>query len=266
MRWLNPAHLYIVLSIPLMYLIEVTQFILNTSICFFVDDKCPTYPPLTLGASRTTDCRPIRSILFVLDTSGSINKKDFNMMKMAIGKLVPFMCGKIQVAVMTFGSQLKNEFCFNCYNNNQRSELIDAINNIQYRGGWTHTGEAARCAYHEYLTPSCGLHPVANCIDVVFITDGQSNGALSACREANCLRNHLVSHHVLQVYAIGIGSGVNEGEIDCIAGSDEDSIFSIKSFAEFEKQVDDTVRKLFNSASHSCVDNFRDAQLGKNPL
>ena len=169
---------------------------------------------------------------------------------------------------MTFGSSLKNEFCFNCYENDVdgRLELINAINDIPYRDGWTRTGEAARCAYHEYLTPSCGVHPLTNCINVVFITDGYSNGRLSVCHEANCLRNHPIHHNTLQVYAIGIGSGVNTAEINCIAGNDEDSIFSLKDFNEFEMQINEAVRLLFTDDTYSCVDRFRDSVLGLSPL
>ena len=191
-------------------------------------------------------------------------------MKRAIGNLVPSLCGKIQVAVMTFGSSLKNEFCFNCYENDidGRLELINAINNIPYRDGYTHTGEAARCAYHEYLTSSCGLLDETNCIDVIFITDGKANhGPLSAtvCDEAKCLRNHHTHHHILHVYAIGIGTSVNEAEINCIAGNDEDSIFSLKDFDEFDLRINQTLAELLKM-NLSCVDNFRSQKFGDKAL
>ena len=77
---------------------------------------------------------------------------------------------------------------FKCpVNNNEQIQA--AIKGITYHSGWTHTGEAVKCACDNILTVPCGLpnqKSYCECpfpIDVVIITDGKSNGNLEVCKE-----------------------------------------------------------------------------------
>jgi len=141
---------------------------------------------------------PYRSILFVLDTSGSIGRENFARMTTAVSSLVTLFCAPTQFAVMTIGDLLRLEFCFNCFNNSfvGRRAAGQAIMNARYRGGGTNTGEAVRCVCNELLDyRKCGLWR-DSCIDVIFITDGYSNGALDVCSEVQCLHNYILVRHI----------------------------------------------------------------------
>ena len=131
----------------------------------------------------------------MLDISGSIGKNTFTRMVSNLSELVPLFCRNTKIAAMTLGSHSYHKFCFKCpVNNNEQIQA--AIKGITYHGGWTHTGEAVKCAYDNILTVPCGLpnnKSYSECpapIDVVIITDGKSNGNLDVCEEAKCLHNH----------------------------------------------------------------------------
>ena len=102
---------------------------------------------------------------------------------------------------MTFDHKYFPEFCFDCYGNTRdgRAAIANAILSINYNRNYgiqyTHTAGAIDCVCDVLLTESCGLDPAANCIDVVFITDGLSNDPnRDVCTESRppnmlCLHN-----------------------------------------------------------------------------
>ena len=147
-----------------------------------------------------------RSVLFVLDTSGSIGQQDFQRMTNALSTLTPFFCAPVQFALMTFSSRRWLEFCFDCFDNTLAGQNAtrQAIANTVYHGGSTHSGKAARYACNELINmQKCGLFP-SSCIDVVFITDGQSNGPLNVCEEVKCLHDNQEMDFILMNLILGI--------------------------------------------------------------
>ena len=169
-------------------------------------------------------------------------------MKNSISKFVKLVCRPVKIAVMTFNHNYHLEFCFDCYGNtcHERDNTAQAIQNIRYRAGYTHTAGAARCACNVLLSESCGLDPSANCIDVVFITDGHSNDPTrEICREVECLHNRAG----VNTYAIGIGNGVRQSELDCITESTSliNGIFNYRSIDEFDTAINQVVQRLTDS-------------------
>ena len=223
-----------------------------------------------LRQRRQTQCsdNSVQNVLFVLDTSGSIGRSQFDRMKTALGKLTPLFCKQVRFALITFSSYVNLEFCFNCFENTYqgRADAKSAIENAPYRGGGTHTAGTARCICEELLQSSCGIESSPDCLDVVFITDGKSNDpSLEVCEEVRCLHNRLG----VNTYAIGINSGAGYGqsynlaELECIDHySDAVSAFQFESFSEFERSITNIERRLLNalpSSPESCL--RRDASL-----
>ena len=194
----------------------------------------------------------VQHVLFVLDSSGSIGSTSYGRMKKAIAKLTPLFCKKVKFSLMTFSSRLNLEFCFDCFENNifGRNAAASAIKAASYQAGSTYTGEAARCVCEELLSTDCGITSNPSCLDVVFITDGRSNGGLQVCNEIRCLHRK----RGVNTYAIGI-NGFNQAELNCIAdGSDRLSAFEFPSFNEFESAIDDVLLRLFNQGNpQSCA-------------
>ena len=175
------------------------------------------------------ECRESQYILFVLDTSASISNDSFEMMTTAIGCLVPLFCNPIKVAVLTFARNFYMEFGFDCplFNGNtcqDRKNIAAAIAAINYRRGpATYTGGVIQCV-DELLTnrqiANFNINEDTRCLDVVFITDGQSNGPLDVCHEMSDSRL-LSSSLKIRVHAIGIDNNVNHSEIACLTTNEK---------------------------------------------
>jgi hypothetical protein len=194
-------------------------------------------------------CTGDQYILFVLDTSGSVGKANFDKVTSVLSELVLFFCSPIKIAVMTFDHEYFAEFCFDCFDNScgGRVDARQAFLDIDYkydRTGtrWTHTAGAAQCACDFMLTSTCGLPPDAGCIDVVFITDGRSNDPhLDVCQEVRCLHRR----YGTTTFALGIGHP-NPAELECISDADENTfhIFNFQNFDKFELVFLELVDKL----------------------
>lgn len=196
------------------------------------------------------ECSESQHILIVLDTSGSIGVSNFREMTASLSCLVPLFCNPIQVGVITFSRNYFLEFCFDCFDNTceGRNATANAIRAIPYRGGMTYTGGVVRCV-NELLTnqlqQTCNFDiddGDTHCLDVVFITDGYSNGPIDVCQEINNSRLHNDSK--IEVHAIGIGNSVNMAEIDCLSKGHE-SIFYEK-FDDFIKGLKGIVTMVKN--------------------
>ena len=218
---------------------------------------------------QENECLPngMRHILFILDTSGSIRETNFNRITAALSTLVLLFCRPIKIAVMTFDHEYFVEFCFNCFENTctgryDAGVAIRSINYTRYDGTgtrWTHTAGAAQCVCNFMLSETCGLSLTANCIDVVFITDGRSNDPNhDVCSEIRCLHNRFG----VNTFAIGIGY-VNITELECIVNHDigpgQFHLFNFLSFNEFHNKMQEMIHRLMIPASsdsdpYTCID------------
>ena len=194
------------------------------------------------------NCYPdgTRYVLFLLDTSGSIGRHNFNIMTSTLSTLVHYFCRRIKVAAMTFSHDHFIEFCFNCFDNdcNGRDNARDAMLNIQYRNGATHTGEATQCACDIMLSPDCGFPDITDidgpgeiCLDVIYVTDGHSNGPQNVCKKVGCLYDLGIE---LTVYAFGVAN-YNAAELKCItrnnSNSIDNTIFKVRDFDHFADAI-----------------------------
>ena len=194
---------------------------------------------------RQSQCNGVKHVLFVLDSSGSIGQSNFDDIKNSTATLVPLFCGEIRVALINFSSKIKLEFCFNCYEDNiwGRIAASEAINNIEYMGGLTKTGETAKCICDKVLNKECGISTMPDCLRVIFITDGKSNDPKhKVCEEIKCL------HKMTGVSTIALGiKGHDKDEIRCITeASDDSQIFEYKTFEEFKKSINELIETITN--------------------
>ena len=211
-------------------------------------------PSSTVNNGRDCEHNCIRrNVVFLLDTSGSIRRNDFERVKVALSKLFTYMCGNIHVAFMTFSHTLQMEFCFDCYN---QSTIKDPISNISYRGGFTHTGKAIRCLHDNILTRDrfCQMNTDIDCMDIVVVTDGLSKRPLrysESCRQMDQIKYKW--RGVVNVHAIGIGLRDRIEELECLTNS-KDSIFSVSNLTALEGLVDHIFEELKNPRNnYRCV-------------
>ena len=172
-------------------------------------------------------------------------------MKNAIATIVPLFCSQIKVALVSFSTKIKLEFCFNCYKDTLygRWAAMEAINNIEYMSQLTYTGATAKCICDNILQESCGISTTPDCLDVIFITDGKSNDRnLEVCEEVKCLH----SKTGVSTFALGI-KGYDKDEIKCITkASDDSQIFEYETFQDFKQSIEELVG-LISSGAATCV-------------
>ena len=150
---------------------------------------------------------------------------------------------------------MKKEICFSC----EPNTVISTLDAITYRHGpYTRTGEAAKYACQNMLISNCGYNiprvtPIVT--DVIFVTDGQSNGLLDVCVETKCFEtvNNRYNNLDLYVFAFGIGSNVRNEELRCIIGDlgNAASQFNFLSFDHLEQVKDQAYQQLL-AHSFTC--------------
>ena len=198
-------------------------------------------------------CHPddTRYVLFILDTSGSIGHYNFQRITSTLSTLVHHFCRHTKVAVFTFSGDHFIEFCFDCFGNDcaGRDSARNAMAGINYRGGSTRTGQATQCVCNNVLTPSCGFPELptvdTTCLDVVYVTDGHSNGPIDVGQSVQCLYDLERCGVELNVFAFGIG-GYDITELKCITRDRslnyvENKVFEVDSFDEFEDAINNIV-------------------------
>ena len=188
-----------------------------------------------------------RYILFILDSSGSIGSSEFTLMKEVLINLLPLFCGNTLFGVMSYGSRLERDICFNC-DQTDRFKLYQALRSIVFHnGGATRSGDAIQCACDYMLSRSCGYFNEPNSItDVIFLTDGHSNSGKDVCTAANCIPDGV------SVVSIGVGNNIDYDELECIEGNNGgiDHIFDVSNITglqALQKRVEDFIRDPHNN-------------------
>ncbi len=206
-----------------------------------------------------------RAILFVIDSSGSIGKEIFSgELINSVGTIGRITCGDTKFALLKFSSETYLEFCFDCYDhsNNGRESLIRRILQTKFLGGGTNTGAAVSCAGNFMLKEDCGFIMSENrCIDIVIITDGQSNGPYNVCQQIDCLHRSPLAPF-LKIHAIGIGTAASE-ELSCIEKHTTtqydggDSFFKYKNLKDLVVSLKIARRNIFKELAMATVPNSK---------
>ncbi len=154
-------------------------------------------------------------LYFVLDSSGSVGSGNFQLMKNFVYDTVNgFDIGPedTRVGVISFSSDARFHFYLNTYH--FKSSLLSAVNSISYTGGGTDTAAALNLLRISGYTSSHGARPLSQAIPrvAVVVTDGRSNSYTATVTEAGYV--HAAG---IQVFAVGVGSNVNDGELQAMA-------------------------------------------------
>ncbi|CAF0854244.1 unnamed protein product [Adineta steineri] len=167
--------------------------------------------------SQTT-CQTVLDLIILLDGSGSIGSAPFAQAKSGMVDLVNRLNvgpQKVHVSILRYASTVEDSYIFNKVGSNQmKDQIVRVINNLQYNGGGTATGEAIQrarnvcdsaCRNQEELVPRA----------VVLFTDGQSNDPNLVRIQSEFLRENTKAI----VFAVGIGSGINNAELQLSAST-----------------------------------------------
>ncbi|XP_061197993.1 uncharacterized protein LOC133206079 [Saccostrea echinata] len=185
----------------------------------------------TVGPAPNCNAGSVADIVFVLDSSGSIRKPNFDKMINFVKDMVRnFDIGpnKIRIGVETFSSRPYQEFQLNSHMD--KASLLSALDKITYKSGGTNTGDALNTMYSKMFTAANGDRSNVPNIAIV-LTDGNSNNHPKTVKEANNAHKSGIN-----VFSIGIGSGISKSELNDIA-SDPDSahVMTITNFNQLQQ-------------------------------
>ncbi|XP_068678399.1 adhesion G protein-coupled receptor L4-like [Montipora foliosa] len=195
------------------------------------------------------DCEAVADIAFIVDSSGSIGRCNWQKMLEFLKRMVEALNvgpNKTHIAVIAFSSKAVLEFPFNKLKGSDvtAQEYGKLIDRIRFQRGLTFIDKALLLAESDVFTTAAGMRPELPQIAVV-ITDGQQTTDRSSFTELSEASRGLKDKNV-NVFSLGIGSGVNEIQLTDIASSAK-NVFTAPTFADLTPAVDTIVE-------NSCTD------------
>lgn len=171
-------------------------------------------------------CPAKADIVFVLDSSGSIGKKNFHKILkfvQTISKSFQVSPDEVQIGVDTFDAVTRTEFTMNKYKDSY--SVLEAIGKISSHSGLTYMGKALKRLREHSMTTAAGARPNVTHIGIL-ITDGKPNGPLDVMAEAK-----KVQDAGIRLFALGIGPGVNYKQLESIANKPSNRfVFKAENF------------------------------------
>ena len=105
-----------------------------------------------------TVCQTSVDLVFVLDNSGSVGGTNFEKVKDFVKRVIDFFNIDVDgthVSVVTYDTDTHIEFNLKKYFT--KNELRNAVDDIEYHGFLTYTGEALNTVKQKVLTASAGM-------------------------------------------------------------------------------------------------------------
>uniref|UniRef100_A0A8D0BKC4 VWFA domain-containing protein n=1 Tax=Salvator merianae TaxID=96440 RepID=A0A8D0BKC4_SALMN len=170
-------------------------------------------------------------LVFILDTSSSVGKEDFEKVRQWVANLVDtFEIGpdKTRVGVVRYSDRPTTEFELGRYQ--AREEVKEAAKNIKYYGGNTNTGDALRYINTYSFSTQAGGRPSDRAIKkvAILLTDGRSQDYV--------LDAAMAAHKAgIRIFAVGVGEALKE-ELDEIASEPKSAhVFHVSDYNAIDK-------------------------------
>ncbi|XP_061168894.1 collagen alpha-4(VI) chain-like [Saccostrea echinata] len=206
---------------------------------FKVDTYDDLYSVMTNIESITCDynaCHGSKAdIVFLLDSSASEGRDNFNYQLQFLQNFtLKFDIGPdaVQIGLTTFSTKPHGHFWLDMYHN--KTDLVNAIDNVPYIPGSTYTDLGLKFALNESFSPKNGARDESIPKILVVLTDGQSTDPMVTALMADRLHKHGI-----KVITIGIGQDVRSSELTVIA-TDKYHVFTatdFKSLASVQKDL-----------------------------
>uniref|UniRef100_A0A286XTB4 Collagen type VI alpha 6 chain n=2 Tax=Cavia porcellus TaxID=10141 RepID=A0A286XTB4_CAVPO len=222
---------------------EMVFYVENFDILKHIEDD------LVFGiCSPHEECKRIEvlDVVFVIDSSGSIDYDEYNIMKdFMIGLVKKADVGKNQVRFGAMKYADDPEVLFYLDDLGTKLEVISALQGDQPMGGNTYTAEALAFADHMF-TEARGsrLHKGVPQVLIV-ITDGESHDAEKLNATSQALREKGIL-----VLAVGI-AGANPVELLAMAGS-SDKYYFVETFGGLKGIFSDVSASVCNTSKVDC--------------
>ncbi|GFR96142.1 collagen alpha-5(VI) chain, partial [Elysia marginata] len=187
---------------------------------------CDVKPTMAAATPTQKLCGGQADIVFLLDKSGSVGQTNFDKMLTFVKNVArDFNIGPndVQIGVDTFSTGFDHEFKLNAHGD--KASLTQAVSGVSFTGGGTNTGNAIKNMRQQSFTANSGHRANVPKVAIV-VTDGQSNNKALTSDEAQKARDAGIT-----MLAIGIGSGVDDAELNSIATDpDSQNVYKASTF------------------------------------
>ncbi|XP_051827099.1 collagen alpha-1(XXII) chain-like [Antechinus flavipes] len=182
--------------------------------------------------AQRAGCKNVHyDLVFILDTSSSVGKDDFEKVRQWVANLVEtFEIGpdRTRVGVVRYSDRTITEFELGKYWTQE--EVKTAARNIDYHGGNTNTGDALRYITTYSFSKEAGGRPSDRVIKkvAILLTDGRSQDIVLDAATA--------AHNAgIRIFAVGVGEALKE-ELDEIASEPKSAhVFHVSDFNAIDK-------------------------------
>ncbi|CAI9721424.1 Hypothetical predicted protein [Octopus vulgaris] len=180
----------------------------------------------------TVRCNKVADIVFVLDSSTSIWKSDFekqlNFVKYFVKNLnIGLEANQVRIGALSFSDKVEIDFYLN--ESTDKSNILQKVSRIRQLTGSTYTWMALRELINMFK-PGNGARPNVTHIAII-LTDGNSQKPRDTLEAANMIHRQTS----IKVFALAIGEYISVEEIRGIASHPKDIYFKhTASFSELE--------------------------------
>ena len=196
-------------------------------------------------------------LVFVLDGSGSVGATDFMTSKTFVNDIVDFFeigSENTRVGVIQYSSSVNIEFHLKQYTDKMSTQ--QAIANISYMDGGTHTEDALNVMVNESFKEENGSRVIGIPRVAVVITDGRSRSGDQVHVPADRARQVGI-----KIFAIGVTSNINEAELNAIANKPNDTyVFEVSNFDAISSigatLQDNACNRKSKDHQYQCYNNF----------
>ncbi|XP_012693541.2 collagen alpha-1(XII) chain isoform X2 [Clupea harengus] len=179
-------------------------------------------------------------LILLVDGSWSIGRLNFKTIRAFIARMVGvFDIGpdRVQIGLIQYSGDPKTEWHLNTHKT--RTELLDAVANLPYKGGNTLTGLALNYILQNNFKANVGMREKARKIGVL-VTDGKSQDDI-------IVNSQNLRDQGIELYAVGV-KNADENELRSIASDpDEIHMYNVNDFSFLLDIVDDLTVNLCNS-------------------
>ncbi|XP_064420246.1 collagen alpha-1(XX) chain [Latimeria chalumnae] len=197
----------------------------------------PTKEASKKGVRFQCDSVTPADVLILVDGSRSVGRSNFRLVRDFLAYLIsPFNldADKIRIALSQYSSEPRTEWNLNSYST--KSDVLEAVRSLRYKGGNTFTGLALTHVQEENLTPEAGARPDAPKF-IILLTDGKSQD------DANVSAQSLKDAGV-EIFAVGV-KNADETELKQIASDPgESNVYNVVDFPLLRSVVDRLTRTL----------------------
>ena len=197
-----------------------------------------------------------RSVLFVLDASGSIRQAEFDNVTSFLADIAMHLCGEVAIGLLTYSTHIRMHFCPTCSRDDDISEadyrviVKNKIKSVQYHGHFTFTGEVLKCLTNHIMSnPDC-VFLQTKPTHIVFFTDGRANGCQDVTRAAEELGTQ---YQNAEIYAIGIGSIDKSGVSDLQTRNNDAIFFNFNTLGLLLNTWDSFKAEYINTSDYACL-------------